>query len=137
MRVIYETVQASCSYFLAKMNLESPPQLTDDAVDWIRNIIKTHKIDPGTQTLDLLNRFINYYGTHISTKMKFGAKFLFQHKMTKADHDEFTEKNFNVENTVWALFTCQCHYRQDADIDQYCVCRLVNMDHQGLAKGDT
>ena len=50
--------QATCSYYTTKLNTDAPPRLTDDALEWIRKIFKTHQEEPGTRTVELINSFM-------------------------------------------------------------------------------
>ena len=75
--------KASCNYYFAKLNEQNPPALTNDFINYVKNI----------ESVNDTHRLFDYYGTHFTTYTLFGARFIYEYKMSqKSFQEESTEE---------------------------------------------
>ena len=78
--------KASCNYYFAKLNEQNPPALTNDFMNYvkdIRNVNDTHKL-------------FDYYGTHFTTYTLFGARFIYEYKMSQKSFQEESRDELSI-----------------------------------------
>ncbi|KAK7471703.1 hypothetical protein BaRGS_00035676 [Batillaria attramentaria] len=81
--------RASCNYYYMKLLQRDAPPFHPVFLDWIVELNQTEHDD-------VYIDFIENYGTHFLTEVKFGASFTYEHKMTTSSFKEETQKGVNV-----------------------------------------
>jgi len=78
--------KAVCNYYFAKLNEQSPPALSSDFVNFVKNI----------NTVNDTHKLFDYYGTHFNTYTLFGARFIYEFKMSQKTFKEESSKGISV-----------------------------------------
>ena len=88
---------AKCNYYFAMMDEIYPPKLTNQFLTAAKEI----------NTNGDLFRFFDYYGTDFLTYTLFGARFVYEHKMSKSNFQKETseETSLAVKASYSGLFT--------------------------------
>nr|KAG5693580.1 hypothetical protein BaRGS_011705 [Batillaria attramentaria] len=81
--------RASCNYYYMKLLQRDAPPFHPVFLDWIVELNQTEHDD-------VYIDFIENYGTHFLSEVKFGASFTYEHKMTTSSFKEETQKGVNV-----------------------------------------
>ena len=84
---IYIISKATCDYYFVKMNMQRPPLLRHDFLE-----MATHAAVSDEEVL----RFLDYYGTHFAPEVVFGARYVYQHKMSVSEYSTMSSSGFNV-----------------------------------------
>ncbi|XP_066912531.1 uncharacterized protein [Clytia hemisphaerica] len=83
---VYVFSTASCNYYFSLLNENNPPKLTKDFV----NLAKQLKTESD------VFKFFNYYGTHFMTYTLFGARFVYENKMSQKSFKSESEEGVSV-----------------------------------------
>ena len=83
---VYINSIAKCDYYLSIMDEVKPPPLDESFIEKAKTL-KTKQ--------DVFN-FFEYYGTHYLKEVTFGARLIYESKMTNSDFSSLSEKSFSV-----------------------------------------
>ncbi len=85
---VYVMSTASCKYYYTSMDMTSPPPFEPGFLRWSEKLLNSSD--------DEVNQFIDYYGTHFLKEVTFGAKYIFQHKMSSQSYKSLSSSEFSV-----------------------------------------
>ena len=88
---VYIMSTAVCKYYSSKLNERRRPPLDDDFLDYAKELLSN-----GTTASDV-KRFIDYYGTHYISEITFGAKFIYESKLSKWSYNQLKRSNVNIK----------------------------------------
>ncbi|XP_045196195.2 uncharacterized protein LOC123551375 [Mercenaria mercenaria] len=94
---VYIISSAHCNYYFSKLITEEAPQFDNVFVKWI------HKLNETDWDPELYFEFFETYGTHFPTEVTFGAKFIYEHKMSSSKYE--SEKKSGVNVAVQASYS--------------------------------
>ncbi|XP_066927275.1 uncharacterized protein [Clytia hemisphaerica] len=83
---VYVFSVASCNYYFSLLNENAPPKLTKDFINRAKEL----------KTENDVFKFFNYYGTHFMTYTLFGARFVYENKMSQESFKSESEKSVSV-----------------------------------------
>ncbi|XP_045195862.2 uncharacterized protein LOC123551192 [Mercenaria mercenaria] len=87
---VYIISSAHCNYYFSKLITEEAPQFDNVFVKWI------HKLNETDWDPELYFEFFETYGTHFPTEVTFGAKFIYEHKMSSSKYEREKKSGVNV-----------------------------------------
>ncbi|XP_045189767.2 uncharacterized protein LOC123547063 [Mercenaria mercenaria] len=94
---VYIVSSAHCNYYFSKLITEEAPQFDNVFVNWI------HKMNETDWDPELYFEFFETYGTHFPTEVTFGARFVYEHKMSSSKYE--SEKKSGVNVAVQASYS--------------------------------
>ncbi|XP_045178750.2 uncharacterized protein LOC123538599 [Mercenaria mercenaria] len=83
---VYIISSAQCNYYFSKLITEDAPQFDDTFAKWI------HKLNETDWDPELYFEFFETYGTHFPTEVTFGARFIYEHKMSSSKYESEKKK---------------------------------------------
>ena len=83
---VFIFTKASCNYYFSKLNEIRPPSLTEDFISKVK-ALKDEK--------DVFN-FFQYYGTHFQKYTLFGARFVYEYKMSQKEFQNESSDSVSV-----------------------------------------
>ncbi|XP_057301427.1 uncharacterized protein LOC130635919 [Hydractinia symbiolongicarpus] len=78
--------EAKCNYYFAMLDEKNPPQLDQSFINTAKSL----------NTDEDIFDFFDYYGTHYLKYVLFGARFVYEHKMSKSAYKKETSKGQDV-----------------------------------------
>ena len=78
--------QAKCDYYFAMLDEINPPQLSKSFIQFSK----------GLKTTKDVFKLFEYYGTHFLKHVTFGAKFIYEHKMSKTELQKSSSSSFSL-----------------------------------------
>ena len=87
-QAVYVMSTASCKYYSTNIDLTAPPPFEAGFLRWSEKLTEASD--------DEVIEFINYYGTHYLKEVTFGAKYIFQHKMSSNTYKTLSSSQFSV-----------------------------------------
>ncbi|KAH3885872.1 hypothetical protein DPMN_009870 [Dreissena polymorpha] len=81
---------AKCNYYFSKLITEGAPDFDPVFVKWV------HRLNATDWNPELYNEFFETYGTHFPTEVTFGARFIYEHKMSSTKYESETKRGVNV-----------------------------------------
>ena len=85
---VYVMSIASCKYYSTNIDLTAPPPFEAGFLRWSEKLVEASD----EEVID----FINYYGTHYLKEVTFGAKYIYQHKMSSSSYKTLSSSEFSV-----------------------------------------
>ncbi|XP_053396849.1 uncharacterized protein LOC123553325 [Mercenaria mercenaria] len=92
---VYIISSAHCNYYFSKLITEEAPLFDNVFVKWIHKLNETHKLN-ATNRDPVYFEFFETYGTHFPTEVTFGAKFIYEHKMSSSKYESEKKSGVNV-----------------------------------------
>lgn len=80
---------AKCSYYFSEIDATQPPSLNPGFLRWARNLQKN-------TSEERLVKFVKYYGTHFTTRIVFGARYIRKHRMTTETYKTASSREVSV-----------------------------------------
>eukprot|EP00112_Aurelia_sp_Birch-Aquarium-sp1_P001540 Seg1166.7 transcript_id=Seg1166.7/GoldUCD/mRNA.D3Y31 product="hypothetical protein" protein_id=Seg1166.7/GoldUCD/D3Y31 len=78
--------QAKCDYYFAMLDEINPPPLSKSFIQFSK----------GLKTTKDVFKLFEYYGTHFMKHVTFGAKFIYEHKMSKTELQKSSSSSFSL-----------------------------------------
>eukprot|EP00112_Aurelia_sp_Birch-Aquarium-sp1_P017851 Seg418.9 transcript_id=Seg418.9/GoldUCD/mRNA.D3Y31 product="hypothetical protein" protein_id=Seg418.9/GoldUCD/D3Y31 len=73
---VYINSEAKCDYYLSEIDEIQPPSLDESFILKVRSLKNTN---------ESINNFFDYYGTHFLKRVTFGARFVYENKISKSN----------------------------------------------------
>ena len=87
---------AQCRYFSARLNLYNLPPFSDAMIYWLEKLNKMYSSLNDPEENALL-QFYDLFGTHLTSKVFYGASLTFESKLTSKSYQSLSEKSLSVE----------------------------------------
>ena len=90
---VYVMSTASCKYYSTNIELTAPPPFESGFLRWSEKLIEASD----EEVIEFINYYgSHYYGTHYLKEVTFGAKYIFQHKMSSSSYKTLSSSEFSV-----------------------------------------
>ena len=83
---VYVNSKAECDYYMSMIDEMQPPSLSKSFLMMARTIKKQSDVF----------KLLDYYGTHYLKQVTFGARLVYENKMTKSSFKTFSESSYSV-----------------------------------------
>ncbi|KAH3850754.1 hypothetical protein DPMN_093227 [Dreissena polymorpha] len=102
---------AKCNYYFSKLITEEAPDFDPVFVK------KVHTLNATGQNPELYHEFFETYGTHFPTEVTFGARFIYEHKMSSTKYESETKSGVNVavQASYSGMFSAGGGFNMDSD----------------------
>lgn len=105
---VYVVSKATCKYYTSVIDRLSPPPFDEDFLALAKKMEKS--------TSDVV-RFLDLYGTHFLETIEFGAKFIYENKISTENYMSMQSENINVkvQASYSGLFSLGGGFGMDSD----------------------
>ena len=87
---------SQCRYFSTRLNLCNPPPFSDAMIYWLEMSNKTYSSLNDPEGNALL-QFYDLFGTHVTSKVVYGASLTFESKLTSENYASLSSNDFSVQ----------------------------------------
>ena len=121
--------KAVCNYYFAKLDQQEPPALSQNFINFVKNI----------KSVNDTHKLFDYYGTHFMTYTLFGARFIYEFKMSKSLFQKESSKGISVSSLAsfssWFFLSIESSLRMTKEKIEAAQQFLSNVEIKTISSG--